>query len=629
VRELEPGTMIDERYRVISRIGSGGMADVYCCEDLQLGRKVAVKVLHQRFAEDQEFVERFRREASSAAALSHPNVVGVFDRGEWDGTYYIAMEYLEGRSLKALVREQGPLDPLHAIEIASQILRAARFAHHRGVVHRDVKPQNVIVDNEGLVKVTDFGIARAGASEITQTGSIMGTAQYLSPEQAQGQAVSPRSDLYSIGILLYELLTGRIPFDGDSAVTIALKQISELPQPPSVINPAVSPELDAIVLRALEKDPANRFQDAEEFFAALEAERERLRADGAGRTAEFGVAPAPLPEQEVYDVVWEPNPAGEPLPPRNRRMWPWALVGVLAAAALVAGLVLLLSPGKRRVPDVVGQQEAAASATLQNAGFEPVPLHVQFAAPQGVVIRESPHGGAEAQKGSLVRITVSDGPGSMQLRDVTGLRSSTAKRLLVKDGFEVVVSPVFSDAVAKGRVISTTPPPFSQLQRGTAVTLNVSSGAQLLAVPDVKGQPKDNATTILQAAGFTTAATEVESTQPPGTVLGQTPAAGAHATKGSVVVLRVAKAPTQVVVPSVIGKTESDAFGIVAAAGLKPTSTNRSVPDQAQDGTVIAQNPAAGAQVHKGATVRLVIGRFSPPTTPTTTTPPPVTPPKP
>src|SRR5882757_4627808 len=222
---VEPDTIIDERYRVISRLGSGGMADVYLAQDQLLGREVAVKVLHQHFAEDQEFVERFRREASSAAALSHPNIVGIFDRGEWNGTYYIAMEYVAGRSLKSIVREDGPLDPIVAIDIVIQILRAARFAHRRGVIHRDLKPHNVILDEEGRARVTDFGIARAGASDMTMTGSIMGTAQYLSPEQAQGHAVSETSDLYAVGVVLYELLTGNVPFEGDSAVSIALKQV--------------------------------------------------------------------------------------------------------------------------------------------------------------------------------------------------------------------------------------------------------------------------------------------------------------------------------------------------------------------------------------------------------------------
>ena len=219
---LEAGTIVDRRYQIESRLGSGGMADVYLATDTQLGRRVALKLLYRRFAQDPEFVERFRREASAAAGLQHQHVVSVYDRGEWDGTYYIAMEYLEGRSLKAVIHQEAPLEPGRAIELAVQILRAARFAHRRGVIHRDLKPHNVIVDDEGRATVTDFGIARAGASDMTQTGSIMGTAQYLSPEQAQGHAVSAQSDLYSIGIILYEMLTGRVPFEGDSAVAIAV-----------------------------------------------------------------------------------------------------------------------------------------------------------------------------------------------------------------------------------------------------------------------------------------------------------------------------------------------------------------------------------------------------------------------
>ena len=278
---IDAETIIDDRYRVISRLGSGGMADVYLAHDQLLGREVAVKILHHHFAEDQEFVERFRREASSAAALSHPNIVGIFDRGEWNGTYYIAMEYVAGRSLKALVRETGPLDPARAIDTVIQILRAARFAHRRGVIHRDLKPHNVILDEEGRARVTDFGIARAGASDMTLTGSIMGTAQYLSPEQAQGFSVSAASDLYSVGVILYELLTGVVPFVGETAVAIAFKQVSAVPRPPSELNPALPHSLDAVVLRALAKDPVQRYADDDELIAALQVELERLPASVA------------------------------------------------------------------------------------------------------------------------------------------------------------------------------------------------------------------------------------------------------------------------------------------------------------------------------------------------------------
>ena len=336
-------TMVDGRYRILGRLGSGGMADVYEAEDTQLGRRVALKLLHRRFAEDAEFVERFRREASAAAGLSHPNVVQVFDRGEWDGTYYIAMELLEGRNLKQVVREHGALDPALAVDIVLQILKAARFAHRRGVVHRDIKPHNVIVDEEGRAKVTDFGIARAGSSDMTETGSIMGTAQYLSPEQAQGHPVDARSDLYSIGVVLYELLTGVPPFDADSPVTIALKQVSEDPLPPRQRNPAVPVALDAVVLRALRKDPVERYQDADAFIAALES----------------AMSGGYIPPPEDIAAELEEEDA------RNwRRIAVVALV-VLALLALAIGAWALLTPDQQQVPNVVGKRSDTAAQTLQ------------------------------------------------------------------------------------------------------------------------------------------------------------------------------------------------------------------------------------------------------------------------
>ena len=403
VHGIARDTVVDERYKVLNRIGSGGMADVYCAEDLQLGRRVALKLLYRRFAEDEEFVERFRREASSAAGLQHPNVVAVFDRGEFDGTYYIAMEYLEGRSLKQLVRQEGALDPDRAIDLVIQILKAARFAHRRGIVHRDIKPHNVIVDDEGRAKVTDFGIARAGASDMTETGSIMGTAQYLSPEQAQGHPVDARADLYSIGVVLYELLTGRVPFDAESAVTIALKQVSEEPVPPSEFNPAVSDQLEDVVMRALQKDPAYRFADAEEFIVALEAgarDPGRDRRVHADRAAHRDL----------------PRAAGRGRGPRARRPPQPPLAAVAAAPARARGdrdrRLPAAGAGEGRGAEVVGLRSATAAQILQNRGFEVNVENVRSdSVPADRVATQRPQPGQEADEGSTVTIIVSSGPG--------------------------------------------------------------------------------------------------------------------------------------------------------------------------------------------------------------------------
>ena len=364
--EIAADTIIDSRYRVLEKIGAGGMADVYCAEDMHLGRKVAVKLLHSRFAQDQEFVERFRREASSAAGLQHPNVVGVYDRGEFDDTYYIAMEYCEGESLKQVITREAPLDPARAITITKQILVATRFAHRRNVIHRDLKPHNVILDEEQNVKVTDFGIARAGASDITEVGAIMGTAQYLSPEQAQGKPVTEESDLYSVGVVLYELLTGRAPFEGDSPVAVALQHVNEPAPSPRELEPAVPPELEAVVMKALAKDPAERYRDADSFIKALEAVEVRLRqgpvdTESTAVYAPVGVAPArrqprrhPLHHhrsrcrRSPSDGAPPPPLIGEPPRADGRGRNPWVWAGVLAAvAAIVVGAVLLLGSRTR------------------------------------------------------------------------------------------------------------------------------------------------------------------------------------------------------------------------------------------------------------------------------------------
>jgi eukaryotic-like serine/threonine-protein kinase len=608
---IERDTVIDGRYRVLKRLGSGGMADVYCAEDTQLGRRVALKLLYRRFAEDAEFVERFRREASSAAGLQHPNIVGVFDRGEWDGTYYIAMEFLDGRTLKQLVTEHGAMPPDLAIDITLQVLRAARSAHKRGVVHRDIKPHNVMLDDEGRAKVTDFGIARAGASDMTQTGSIMGTAQYLSPEQAHGEPVSPRSDLYSIGVMLYELVTGRVPFDGESAVTIALKHVSERPLPPAQVNPAVPPALDAVVMRALEKDPARRFADADEFAAALEAAR----------------AQPTVVALEDHPMAGEPFVALEEEDRRAGRWWLW-LLALLALAALAVGAYLLLVPEKAPVPDVVGSRSAVASQRLQNAGFEVnIETVISDSVPRDRVATQRPQPGEEAAEGSTVTIIVSGGPGEATVPGVTGLRRPVAERRLEAAGFETDVRQETSDSVPRGRVISTSPPENTQLEKGRTVVLVVSSGPEQVSVPDVVGSSEDDARAEIEAAGLQAAVSSEETADAePGTVLRQDPAPGGSVDEGSTVRIVVAEPPPEVSVPDVVDQEQAAARAALREAGFEVRVRREDVETPDEDGIVVDQDPVGGDQLREGSRVTIVVGRFNPPLDPEPTPSPEPTP---
>ena len=658
--QVAAGTLIDGRYRVISRVGSGGMAEVYCADDAQLGRRVAVKLLHERFAQDEEFVERFRREASSAASLSHANIVSVYDRGEWSGTYYIAMEYLDGRSLDSIVREEAPLTPERAIEITEQVLRAARFAHRRGVVHRDLKPHNVIIDDEGRVKVTDFGIARAGASEITQTGSIMGTARYLSPEQAQGQAVSPRSDLYAIGIMLYELLTGTVPFEGDSVVAIALRHLSEPPRPPSSFVPSISPSLDAIVMRALEKSPERRFADADEFLTALEHERERLRREDGSHTAALTpVAPVVMPPSVyphpatyttqaigplgpvtgVYGTApayWDPNttgiipPGAIMLPPgaRRRPVWPWVLIGALVAAAAIAVLVVELlhkhaAVTKVNVPYLVGESKASAQAVLQDAGLAPSYLFAPSKVPKGTVTAQTPSAGTRDPRDSIITLTISTGPAtpaSRQVPSVVNLSASIASQQLQAAGFKVKPVRQPSLTVAKNTVISTSPAGGATGPHGSFVVVTISTGPPSVAVPSVVNEPFTDAKLLLQQDKFVVAKPiRMVSSSAPGTVLAQSPASG-KAPQGSTVTLTIAQAPPNVTVPNLVGATAYAASARLGKLGLTPSVTMvvKNV-NRDYNGLVLSESPQRGTSVVPGTTVTLFVEEYVPaaPTGPT------------
>jgi len=643
---LAPGTIVDDRYRIVSRLGAGGMADVFLVEDEQLGRKVALKLLYQRFAEDPGFVERFRREAQAAAGLQHPNVVSVYDRGSFDGTYYIAMEYLPGRSLKQLIREEAPLDPIRAIDITIQILKAARFAHRRGVIHRDLKPHNVIIDEADNAKVTDFGIARAGASDMTETGSIMGTAQYLSPEQAQGHAVSAGSDLYSVAVVLYEMLTGRVPFDAESAVTIALKHVSEAPPPPTSINPSVPSELEQVVMWGLNKNPVDRPANADQFITALEQAKAAIQSGERGeRTASLpalaGVAagryaaaaaltapraPAPPAHGDTLGgVVVGPFPEDQ-YPPEHRRRWPWVLL-ILALLCLIGGGVaayLLTRPTKVVVPSVTGEPFSVAQAQLQNANFGVNQVQVTSQQKAQTVIGQDPKAGAKVKEQTTVTLEVSSGPGNTQVPQVLGETLSQAKSAIqianLKVGRVIYQS---STSVASGRVIQTTPAAGENPAVNSQVTIFVSTGPPPVRVPDVTSETVSQAKAQLEGSpgNFNVTTTdEVTTSQAPNTVISQNPVGGTSEKPGATIDLVVAKAPPTIAVPNVVGSKRGKAEATLGAAGFPAIVQPQDVTSKSQGGVVLSQNPAAGTMEKKNTQVTIVVGHYVAPTPTTTTT---------
>jgi len=598
--------VLDGRYRVLRRLGSGGMADVWLADDTHLQRQVAVKVLHARFAQDHEFVARFEREAEAAAGLQHPNVVSVFDRGNAEGTYYIAMQYLEGPTLKQLI-DKG-LAPEEAARLIRQVLEGARFAHRHGVVHRDLKPQNVIVDAEGKATVTDFGIARAGVSEITQAGSVMGTPHYLSPEQAQGLEVTAVSDLYSVGVMLYEALTGQVPFEGDSAVAVAMKQVSQPPQRPSSINPQVSPALDAVVMRALEKEPGRRFQSADAFIAALDA---ALKDPGVGSgTAAF----APLPPAVATPGEEEAEEE------RDRRWWPFVLAAVLIG--LLVGFVLTRDTSTE-VPNVTGNELNVAIAILQQNGFSVGDVkRVEREAPANTVLEQDPAASPPAEQASLdcaflnffcskpkVTLTVSAGPGSAEVPSTAGLTTAAAEKKLEEAGFKARIEPVNSDKVEEGLVIHSDPPGGETALRGTEIVLTVSSGPKLATVPVLVGTQRSVAVQQIRGRGFAPSVEEQQSSSPAGQVIRQAPSAGSKLPAGSTVSIVVSKGEEKATVPNVIGEVRAEAVEAVRAAGLKPSVQEQQTEVPSQVGRVIDQFPPPDSKLKPGSTVTLVVGK--------------------
>ena len=645
--------LLSNRYELGETLGYGGMSEVHRGKDVRLGRDVAVKVLRADLARDPQFQERFRREAQNAAALNHPAIVAVYDTGETRTEYgplpYIVMEYVDGRTLRDIVKGEGPLPAKRAMEIMADVCAALDFSHRHGIVHRDVKPANVMITRTGAVKVMDFGIERAvsdGQAAVTQTAAVIGTAQYLSPEQARGEAVDARSDVYAAGCVLFELLTGEPPFTGDSPVAVAYQHVREDPRPPSALNQRVPPSLDAIVLKAMAKGPANRYQSAAEMRGDLvrvlsgqrpaapmvmtDADRTSLMG-GAGRTEVMtGGRHRPSAIAADYDEYDDYDPDEERR--RRRRRWLIAL-GVIAAIALIAllafGLPKLLgndnpNAGKIAVPDVVDQVTAQAIQAVNAANLVPVVTNVTCA-PQGTpgaqctndqighVIRTDPASGSLLAPGGKVRLFVGTQAAPVTVPDLSGMTQQQAQQALAKVKLTLAPNPAsqpVTDSAKIGKVVSQNPPANSQAQPGTAVSITIGAQPQNVPVPDERGKQFDQAKQDLESQKFGVKQQTTSSDQPAGTVLDMNPEAGTEVAPGTTVTLIVSDgSQQQFTMPDLTGLTRSQAQQKMDGIGWKGKFNVNTVPtfDPTQDGLIKEQNPDSGSQISKNQTVFITV----------------------
>ncbi|HSO95170.1 MAG TPA: Stk1 family PASTA domain-containing Ser/Thr kinase [Acidimicrobiia bacterium] len=602
------------RYTVERPIARGGMADVYLARDQVLDRLVAVKVLFPEFARDPSFVERFRREAHSAASLNHPNIVGVYDWGQEHGTYFIVMEYVEGQSLRDILRAQRTLPAVQAAAVGAEIADALAFAHANGVVHRDVKPGNVLITPTGQVKVADFGIAANptdAAQGLTQTGSVMGTATYFSPEQAQGFPVDGRTDVYALGVVLYEMVTGFPPFQADSPVAVAMKHVREQPMPPSQFVPDLPPDLERVILAALAKDVAARYQSAD-------ALRDDLVRFERGRPV---AAPfAPMPGADVPTMAATaaaaPTQAGELWDdPGRQRRWGPIVATIIGLGLLAALLVALLVPQLRdqllgtsssasapkvEVPDVTTGNPTfeLAAQRLKTAGLKVARSDVEAASlDAGRVVKQSPSAGELLAKGKVVTLQVVGN--IVTLPNVVGQTFDQAQLALQNLKLTVQRSDMATTTQPVGTVLAMSPVAGTKAVRGTAVALTVAKAPQV-AVPDVRGQDQVQASTVLQTAGFqVTIVPQANNTVPSGKVINTLPPPGTMANKGDTIQVVVSTGPTTITVPNVVGQLRQNAIAALTAASLNV---------QASCGTnspVVSQNPAGGSMVPPGSTVAI------------------------
>lgn len=616
------------RYEIHRRLARGGMAQVYLARDRSLDRPVAIKELVPEFATDPSFVERFRREAQAAANLAHPNIVGVYDWGTQDGTYFIVMEYIDGPSLSQVIRRDGPLHPRRAAELAGEVAGALGFAHSRGVVHRDVKPGNVLLTGSGQSKVTDFGIARALSSpdeDLTQAGSVMGTATYFSPEQAQGLPVDPRSDLYSLGVVLYEMVTGRAPFVGDAPLAIAYKHVQDRPAAPSTIITDLPRGIDAIIMKLLSKRPDDRYASAEElrmdlrrFLQGETTNAERALAAGVGAAAAgAAAATAVQPAVEGY-AAEEPQEGGH----SRTGLFLGAMVVLLA---LVAGGLFWWANGLNgevEVPDLIGETREEAERLLSDRGLvADVTEEPNDKVDAGRVSAQNPKAGTGLSKGDPVELTVSTGRATKVVPDVVTRTENEARNILTAEGFEVMVENVEDAEAESGTVVSQDPAGGAEATEGSPVTITVSLGPGEEVVPDVSGQSLSSAQGELQARGFRIGGQQEESSESfaEGQVTRTDPAGGVTADRNSRVTIFVSTGVEQVGVPDVTNQTESTASAALRGDGFDVSVKTESVAPGDPTGRVLSQSPSGGTRADKGSTVTITVG-IAPATTTTSST---------
>ncbi|HVF01823.1 MAG TPA: Stk1 family PASTA domain-containing Ser/Thr kinase [Rubrobacteraceae bacterium] len=619
--------LVDNRYRVVGRLGSGGMAEVYLAHDDILDRDVALKVMSGRYADDEEFVERFKREAQSAAALSHPNIVSIYDRGESEnGTYYIAMEYLAGGTLKDRILQRGALPPETAVAVALQIAEALQAAHRSGVVHRDIKPHNVLVTASGDVKVGDFGIARAASSStMTKTGSILGTAHYISPEQAMGEPVGPQSDLYSLGVVLYEMLTGVLPYDAETSIGIAMKHVNGRLVPPVEVNPEVPKGINAITVRLLAKEPEDRYADANELIRDLERVLD-------------GLEPLAMSETQVMKRVTSPSAAPTrafPSPPlqgkRERRRWLPALLFLLLLALLggaaYAASTGMLQPDTEKeeaaavtVPDLIGktieqarQDSGGAYGTFENE-------RVESEEPVGTIVAQDPAAGETWQENADIYVDVSDGK---EVPDITGQSRNEAKQSLEGAGFKVDEETETSSAVEEGYVIRQDPQGGTRerAEAGSTLTITVSEGPQAVTVPDLYNLTPEGANSVLVEAGLKLGnqTQQASSAVTVGSIISQTPPAQSSAKPGSSVDLVTSTGPQKITVPDVVGQDWITAAQRLRDAGLTVNETVSTTPSSRPKNEVISTDPQAGFRADPGTVITLTTSQGPPPPAPVAT----------